>query len=207
MVGYHGGATAVAATLTPFSRAAGGSGGFGSANVGLRVRGIGDVSVVGDEPAAAGASPGGCAGLVARVCSRRLRRLPISSHYVGGPDRGDPGQHVDGPVDAAGAGRRCGYGRAGQCARRRGLADMPKFVGDVTPMKGLGGGGGGMGAGMAGEFGKARLVGAMSVPPTWQGSMPKGMASSAMAGWVVCKRRGDGGGGRGRRCRLVVACR
>ena len=85
--------------------------------------------------------------------------------------------------DAAGAERRCGYGGAAS-AHRGGWADAPKFVGDVAPaMKGLGGGAG-IGAGMAGDLGKAHLVGAMSVPPTWQGSMPKGMASSAMAGWV-----------------------
>ncbi|VAZ66474.1 putative PPE family protein PPE38 [Mycobacterium kansasii] len=35
---------------------------------------------------------------------------------------------------------------------------------------------------MGAELGKARLVGAMSVPPTWEGSMPKGLSSAAMAG-------------------------
>jgi PPE-SVP subfamily C-terminal region len=62
-------------------------------------------------------------------------------------------------------------------------ADVPKLAGDAMPagMKGLGGAGG-LGAGMAGELGKARLVGAMSVPPTWEGSMPAHMASSAMSG-------------------------
>jgi hypothetical protein len=35
---------------------------------------------------------------------------------------------------------------------------------------------------MAADLGKARLVGAMSVPPTWQGSMPSRMISSAMSG-------------------------
>ena len=35
---------------------------------------------------------------------------------------------------------------------------------------------------MSADLGKARLVGAMSVPPTWQGSMPARMVSSAMAG-------------------------
>ena len=61
------------------------------------------------------------------------------------------------------------------------VADAPKFVGDVNPMKGIGGGAG-VGAGMAADLGKAGLVGAMSVPPTWQGSVPKGMATSAMSG-------------------------
>jgi hypothetical protein len=59
-----------------------------------------------------------------------------------------------------------------------GLVDAPKFVGDVKPLGGVGG----LGAGMAGDLGKAHLVGAMSTPPTWQGSMPKGMASGALSG-------------------------
>jgi hypothetical protein len=61
-------------------------------------------------------------------------------------------------------------------------ADPAKFVGSAVPdMKALGGAGG-LGAGMAADLGKARLVGAMSVPPTWQGSMPSRMISSAMSG-------------------------
>jgi hypothetical protein len=61
-------------------------------------------------------------------------------------------------------------------------ADPAKFVGSAVPdMKSLGGAGG-LGAGMAADLGKARLVGAMSVPPTWQGSMPSRMVSSAMSG-------------------------
>ncbi|WP_425271210.1 PPE family protein, SVP subgroup, partial [Mycobacterium gastri] len=36
--------------------------------------------------------------------------------------------------------------------------------------------------GIGAELGKARLVGAMSVPPTWAGSMPRGLSSAAMAG-------------------------
>jgi PPE-repeat protein len=60
-------------------------------------------------------------------------------------------------------------------------ADVPKFVGDTVP-KGLGGGGlGGLG-GVGGGLGNARLVGAMSVPPTWQGSAPARMVSAAMSG-------------------------
>ncbi|KZS80325.1 hypothetical protein A4G29_11360 [Mycobacterium kansasii] len=72
-------------------------------------------------------------------------------------------------------------GTAGLAGATAGLADAPKFVGDVNPMKGLGGGAG-LGAGIGAELGKARLVGAMSVPPTWEGSMPKGMSSAALAG-------------------------
>jgi hypothetical protein len=59
-------------------------------------------------------------------------------------------------------------------------AAEPKFVGDTVP-KGLGGGIGGLG-GVGGGMGNARLVGAMSVPPTWQGSSPARMVSAAMSG-------------------------
>ena len=59
--------------------------------------------------------------------------------------------------------------------------DATKFVGAVPDLKPFGGAGG-LGAGMGADLGKARLVGAMSVPPTWQGSMPARMVSSAMSG-------------------------
>jgi PPE-repeat protein len=59
-------------------------------------------------------------------------------------------------------------------------ADAPNLVGasEMRPVGGMGG----VGAGLGAELGKARLVGAMSVPPTWQGSMPARMVSSAMSG-------------------------
>lgn len=65
-----------------------------------------------------------------------------------------------------------------------GLVDAPKMVDGAagSAMKGLGGGMGGLGAGMGAGLGQARLVGAMSVPPTWQGSMPSRMGSAAMSG-------------------------
>ncbi|CPR01430.1 PPE family protein [Mycobacterium bohemicum DSM 44277] len=63
-------------------------------------------------------------------------------------------------------------------------ADAAKFVGSTAPaaMKPLGGAGGLGALGAEAGLGKARLVGAMSVPPTWQGSAPARMVSSAMAG-------------------------
>ncbi|MGO9157182.1 PPE family protein [Mycobacterium sp.] len=68
-------------------------------------------------------------------------------------------------------------------ANAAGLAgDATKFVGSAAPDLKPFGGAGGLGAGMGADLGKARLVGAMSVPPTWQGSMPARMVSSAMSG-------------------------
>lgn len=68
-------------------------------------------------------------------------------------------------------------------ANAAGLAgDGTKFVGSAVPDLKPFGGAGGIGGGMGADLGKARLVGAMSVPPTWQGSMPARMVSSAMSG-------------------------
>jgi PPE-repeat protein len=68
-------------------------------------------------------------------------------------------------------------------ANAAGLAgDATKFVGSAVPDLKPFGGAGGLGGGMGADLGKARLVGAMSVPPTWQGSMPARMVSSAMSG-------------------------
>ncbi|WP_444547256.1 PPE family protein, SVP subgroup, partial [Mycobacterium kansasii] len=98
--------------------------------------------------------------------------LPVSSVMQVAQVAGYPASMLISPLmqlaNTANAGTA---GLAGATAA--GLADAPKFVGDVNPMKGLGGGA---------ELGKARLVGAMSVPPTWEGSMPKGLSSAAMAG-------------------------
>ena len=66
-------------------------------------------------------------------------------------------------------------------AATAGLVDAPKFVPTGSPLAGLGGAGG-LGSAVSGGLGHARLVGAMSVPPNWEGSAPGRMASSAMSG-------------------------
>ena len=82
-----------------------------------------------------------------------------------------------------------------------GLVDAPKLVDPAAgALKGLGGGMGGLGAGMSAGLGQARLVGAMSVPQTWQGSMPSRMVSSAMSGMgggAAMAGAPAGGGGMG----------
>ncbi|WP_418303182.1 PPE family protein, SVP subgroup [Mycobacterium kansasii] len=92
-----------------------------------------------------------------------------------------PASMMLGPLMQLGGTANAGTAGLAGATAWAGLADAPKFVGDVNPMKGLGGGAG-VGAGIGAELGKARLVGAMSVPPTWEGSMPKGLSSAAMAG-------------------------
>ncbi len=61
-------------------------------------------------------------------------------------------------------------------------ADGPELVKTAVPDMNALGGGGGVGSVATGGLGNARLVGALSVPPTWEGSMPGNMASTAMSG-------------------------
>jgi PPE-repeat protein len=71
---------------------------------------------------------------------------------------------------------------AGSTAATGAAGDVPKFVGSAVPeMKGLGGAAGGLGS-VGADLGHARLVGAMSVPATWEGSVPGKMISSALSG-------------------------
>jgi PPE-repeat protein len=169
MVGYHGGAAAVAESLTPFGALPldlPGIAGIGDAFTGLATQVSAAVS-----PLAQGAVAG-----VESLASA----VPVQSLMSVAQLGAMPASMLIGPLTQLGQG--AGAGTAGLASATEGLADVPKFVGDVSPaMKGLGGGAG-LGGGMAGDLGKAHLVGAMSVPPTWQGSVPKGMSSAAMAG-------------------------
>jgi PPE-repeat protein len=169
MVGYHGGATAVAESLTP----------FGALPLDLPgIAGIGDAFTGLATQVSAAVSPLAL-GAVAGVQSLSSA-VPVQSLMSVAQLGAMPVSMLMGPLMQMGQG--AGVGTAGLASATEGLADAPKFVGDVSPaMKGLGGGGG-LGGGMAGDLGKAHLVGAMSVPPTWQGSVPKGMSSAAMAG-------------------------
>ncbi|MGV7250240.1 PPE family protein, SVP subgroup, partial [Mycobacterium kansasii] len=99
--------------------------------------------------------------------------VPVSSVMQVAQVAAQPASMMLGPLMQLGGTANAGTAGLAGAAAWEGLADAPKFVGDVNPMKGLGGGA---------ELGKARLVGAMSVPPTWEGSMPKGLSSAAMAG-------------------------
>ena len=181
MLGYHAGATSVATTLMPFSMPPTDLAGLAS---GVTAQMSGAVAALGATVApvaeeAAVAVPALVVGVQSLAST-----LPISSLHAGGPDRHVSGQHDDVADDVLMQMANSGSAASLAGATAAGVgADMPKLVGDVSPAAhGLGGvgglGGGGMGAGL----GQARLVGAMSVPPTWQGSMPKGMSTAAMSG-------------------------
>jgi PPE-repeat protein len=163
MVGYFTGATSVASTLAPFSLPPIDLAGF-AAQAATQVAG------------AFVAAP-----VVATAVQSVVAGLPLQQIMSVAQIGMYPASMLISPMMSLAQSANAGTaGLAGAAAM--GAADMPKFVGDVAPAgKGLGGGVGGLG-GVGADLGKAHLVGAMSTPPTWQGSMPKGMASSALAG-------------------------
>jgi PPE-repeat protein len=175
MLGYHSGATSVASTLVPFSFPSFSLAGLGATLSGVAAKvgaGLAAVPGLSNITAVLSTVQSAASGLPISSISQfaQLGMMPASmavSPLMSLAQMGGSGANAASLAGAAGAANAA--------------ADTPKFVGDVNPMKGLGGGGG-IGAGMTGELGKARLVGAMSVPPTWQGSTPARAASAAMAG-------------------------
>ncbi|QLL05790.1 PPE family protein [Mycobacterium vicinigordonae] len=179
MLGYHSGATAVAESLMPFSMPPVDLAGL-AATVNGNVAGLATSATAALSPVAANAVAG--VSTAATQVSAMASALPIAQMSSFAQVAAMPASMMLGPLMQVGQTANAGTAGLVGATTAADLADAPKFVGDVNPMRGIGGGGAGLGAGMAGSLGNARLVGAMSVPPTWQGSVPKGMASSAMAG-------------------------
>ncbi|OBI75581.1 PPE family protein [Mycobacterium asiaticum] len=177
MIGYQGGATAVAASLPPFSLPPVNLAGF-AAGAGAQVAALATSASAAVSPMVQGAlstAPALVAGVQSLASGAPVQAV-MSAVQMGAM----PASMLMGPLMQLGSTANAGVGAAGLAGAT--AADVPKFVGDIAPAaKGLGGAAG-LGAGMAGDMGKAHLVGAMSVPPTWQGSVPKGMASGAMSG-------------------------
>jgi PPE-repeat protein len=168
MLGYHAGASSVASTLTPFSVPPIDLAGLSSL-----------VSQAGAWVSQAGASLVAQAGVIGTQVQSLAAQVPLSSLTQLAQVGMMPASMAVSPLMSLA--QMGGHPAALAADAMTGLgAGVPKLVG-ADAMKPLGGMGG-MGAGMGAELGKARLVGAMSVPPTWQGSMPARMASGAMSG-------------------------
>ncbi len=179
MVGYHVGATGVAAALPSFSVPPAGLAGLGgllaSPLVGVASEVSGVASSAGGVLASGVTSAVGPA--VAGV-STVASALPVSEISQVAQIAMYPASMMMSPIMMA---AQAGMGAHPALAGADMAAAGPKFVSDAVP-KPLGGAGlGGLG-GASGGLGKARLVGAMSVPPTWQGAAPSRMVSSAMSG-------------------------
>ncbi|MCV7100661.1 PPE family protein, partial [Mycobacterium palustre] len=160
MLGYHAGAMSVASSLTPFA---------------APPIGLGDLA----SQLAAGATA--VASTAGDAVQSLISGVPLQSLSSVAQVATLPVSMLMSPLMSLAQGAN-GAGLAGTAATGLG-ADAPKFVGDTAPAaRPLGGGGAGLGPAMSAGLGKARLVGALSVPPTWQGSTPARMVSSAMAG-------------------------
>jgi PPE-repeat protein len=202
MVGYHGGAMSVAATLPAFSAPpmglAGSGAGLGNLGTGLAGLGTGLENILssivsslssllpvgglaglaGQSQTVIAAIPAAFTGLVSQL-STTLSTMPVTSLVSVAQLGMAPAGMVVSPMMSV-AQVANGAGLASSAAT--GVADVPKFVGSSVPeMNGLGGAATGLGPVGAG-IGQARLVGAISVPPTWQGAMPARLATSAMSG-------------------------
>jgi PPE-repeat protein len=186
MLGYHGGAAAVAAALPSFSlpsfSLSGLTGLLAATPLSGVTSGLTGLAGSGGTALTSALSPA-IAPVVSAVSpavsevTGLASTLPVSQISQFAQIAMYPASMAMSPIMmAAQAGMSAHPELAGAAA-----AGAPKFVSDAIP-KGLGGGGlGGLG-GVGGGLGQARLVGAMSVPPTWQGSSPARMVSAAMSG-------------------------
>jgi PPE-repeat protein len=188
MLGYHGGAAAVAAALPAFSLPSFSLSGLTGLLAATPLSGVvsGVTGLTGSggtvltsalspalSPVVSAVSPA-VSQVSALASSAPIGQISQLSQIVMYP----ASMAMSPVMMAAQAGMSAHPELAGATAAGLAGADAPKFVGDTIP-KGLGGGGLG---GVGGGLGQARLVGAMSVPPTWQGSTPARMVSAAMSG-------------------------
>ncbi|OBG33611.1 PPE family protein [Mycobacterium sp. E3198] len=155
MVGYHAGAMSVAAALPPFAAP--------------------PISLAGVvSQAADAASP------LADLLQSLVSGAPLQSLSSLAQVATLPISMLMSPIMSLAQGANAGT--AGLANAAAVGADVPKFVDSTAPaMKPLGGAAG-LGPAASEGLGQARLVGSMSVPPTWQGSMPARMVSAALSG-------------------------
>ncbi|KLO30352.1 PPE family protein [Mycobacterium haemophilum] len=183
MVAYFLGATSVASTLTPFSAPPLNL----AALTGVVSQAVSDVSAAGlaawtglttQVQSAVAALPGAVSTVESLVAQLPLSQLSSVAQVAAYPASMAISPLMSLMMQGANGSTAALAGSTASLG-----ADVPKFAGTAVPdMKPLGGVGGGLGSGMSAGLGQARLVGAMSVPPTWQGSMPARMVSSAMSG-------------------------
>lgn len=172
MVGYHTGASAVAESLTPFSLPPvvtdlASQVAVAATSISTTLEPVGDGAttlasgLVGPAQALASALP------VESLASMAQMMMTPASMMIG--PLLQMAQSTTGSTSALAA------------ATAADLADAPKFAGDIAPLtKALGGSG--LGGAASASLGQSRMLGPMSVPPTWPGSAPKEIASALLSG-------------------------
>ncbi|SPM31129.1 PPE family protein [Mycobacterium terramassiliense] len=159
MVGYHAGAVSVAAALPPFAAPP------------ISLAGVAAPLAQG----AAEAAPGVVTALQSLLSGAPLQSLSSVAQVATLPI-----SMLMSPILSLAQGANAGT--AGLANATAVGADVGKFVGSTAPEMKPFGGAAGPGPAVSAGLGNARLVGSLSVPPTWQGSTPAGMVSAAMSG-------------------------
>jgi PPE-repeat protein len=166
MVGYHAGALSVASLLTPFNRPP-------QKLAGLAARAAADVPppTTPPPPATPPAAPDVGSALQGLVQAAQSGLQTLST----------PIGLAISPLMSLLTSAMQGGG-TGLAGASTALPDVATLAGGAGPdLKPLGPGAG-VGSPISAGLGTSRLVGAMSVPPTWDGSMPARMAGTAMSG-------------------------
>ena len=170
MAGYHAGAVSVASTLTPFHLPPKSLAGLPTRASRLATR-----AAASDPPADPPPAPP-----MMPTLQSLLRALTSGVQALATPASTAISPLMMLMSAAMQGGVQSGAGLTGAAG---GLPEAAKLVGGALPDVRPSGGGAGLGgAGISAGLGQARLVGSMSVPPSWQGSMPARLASSAMSG-------------------------
>jgi PPE-SVP subfamily C-terminal region len=157
MVGYHADAVSAASLLIPFSQPPTGLAGLAS------------------QGAVMAQAAGTAASTAAPQLMSAVQSLPLGPAMQGAEALLSPAGMAISPLMTL---MQAGMQSSGGLAGVAGLPEAPTLMSGGEAVKPLGGAGLGAAAGL----GEARMVGALSVPPTWAGSMPARMASSATTG-------------------------
>lgn len=176
MVGYHAGAKSVAATLAPFSLPPVSLAGL-AAQVGTQVAGMATTASAAVTPVVEGAMasvPTVMSGMQSLVSQLPLQHA--SMLFL-------PVRILTSPITTLASMARESATRLGPPAGGLAAANTPNPSGAAIPASAARRSG--IGCGDVRWLRQAQLVGSMSVPPTWQGSIPISMASSAMSGLGV----------------------
>lgn len=159
MVGYHSGAMSVAAALPPFAAPP------------ISLMGLAAPVV----QWAADAAPSVVTALQSLLSGAPLQSLSSVAQVATLPI-----SMLMSPIMSLAQGANAGT--AGLANAATVGADVPKFVGSTAPEMKPFGAAAGLGPAASAGLGNARLVGSLSVPPTWQGSTPAGLVSAAVSG-------------------------
>jgi PPE-repeat protein len=195
MAGYHAEAMSVAATLPSFSAPPVGLAGLGAGLGNILssiISSLTSLLPVGGLAGLAGQIQTVIAGIPAALTSAvsqlsstlsvlpaTLSAVPVTSLVSAAQAGIYPATMVASPMMSL---AQVANGAGLASSATTGMANVPQFIGSSVPqMTGLGAAATGLGPVGAG-LGNARLVGAISVPPTWQGAMPMRMATPAMSG-------------------------